>query len=507
MIRISRDHPIRLQTGRQYPRELLRGAFREMRAACRAQPDVPRLGDVAVDAGEPLFTLAYEQNRIQQHGFQAVTAAGYWSYDFLQTPLDRLDLTLLRRYRVFVFCELEEYTLAILELLLRMRGIQLGGTDVRLYCTDPLVRAFFAPGEVQFVEQENLMAGAAGISWDNPDVCLIRSVAEFYNPPFADGALYNSFQVMESLLWTAQRRHYGERNRGTTILLLRYPTMTAGLFDIMKFTYAFVRVAWQRGWIPVVCLDQEPNQYLAERTGAGHENMWESFFPPASRIPVAEVFESDDVIVVDGLFPQTSGRANPYQMEAFFRFASALDAKDLHEARSILRPNFATESVIEALLPAPLQRGDPVLGVISRGTDYRAEAAAARGEQPANAAADDMIAAVRAFLAQHDVRYIFLATEDEAYFQKFCTAFREKLLFIRQQRVRYDESKRDRLLAELLPVEDGRSFGRRYLAILFALGRCRWLLSSMNCGAMQGAWLYSAYGFETFRIVPPHEAS
>lgn len=127
MIRISRDHPIRLQTGRQYPRELLRGAFREMRAACRAQPDVPRLGDVAVDAGEPLFTLAYEQNRIQQHGFQAVTAAGYWSYDFLQTPLDRLDLTLLRRYRVFVFCELEEYTLAILELLLRMRGIQHGG--------------------------------------------------------------------------------------------------------------------------------------------------------------------------------------------------------------------------------------------------------------------------------------------------------------------------------------------------------------------------------------------
>ena len=58
MIRISRDHPIRLQTGRQYPRELLRGAFREMRAACGAQPDVPRLGDVAVDAGEPLFTLA-----------------------------------------------------------------------------------------------------------------------------------------------------------------------------------------------------------------------------------------------------------------------------------------------------------------------------------------------------------------------------------------------------------------------------------------------------------------
>lgn len=120
MIKISRSHPIKLKYGQHYPREMLRTAFRKTRTACQQQSAERLLADVTDDEGMPLFTLVYEKNYLQKNEFSRVPCAdGFWSYDFLHQPLDELDLTLLKRYSCILFFELEEYTFAVMELLLR----------------------------------------------------------------------------------------------------------------------------------------------------------------------------------------------------------------------------------------------------------------------------------------------------------------------------------------------------------------------------------------------------
>ena len=79
---------------------------------------------------------------------------------------------------------------------------------------------------------------------------------------------------MMSLLWARKIEHLGEENPEDTILLLDYITGASGLMDIIKFTYDYVHIAEERGWVPVVKIDRLPNQYL-QKPG---DNVWDYFF-------------------------------------------------------------------------------------------------------------------------------------------------------------------------------------------------------------------------------------
>ena len=391
--------------------------------------------------------------------------------------------------RIYVCCDGAPFAV--------VSNVHMGGT---LYCTDPLCTCFFSEREVHYRKKWQDC-----IQEPRADTCIVESVERFHDPlPGVRPTVINSVLLMESILWITRRKHLGDYNQGQTILLLRYPTQSAGLFDIMKFTYAYVCIARQRGWIPVVALDQQPNQYLLATSGVA-ENVWEYFFQPVSRIRVEEALKSANVIQVDGLF-WTSGYPNFYQMEAFFQFYFSLGDADLGAVGSVLRPNFETEKVLWKLLPEPLKRGESVLGIVSRGTDYDIRVTQRCEENIQNASCEEMIEAAKLWMKKYQIPYVFLATEDATHLEKFQAAFPDGLLFIQQDRVRYDydaqrsDSKRIPL-SDVLQIQDGKQFGRTYLAVLYALGQCRWLLSSMDCGAAQGAWLFSKHGFDEYRIV------
>ncbi len=113
-----------------------------------------------------------------------------------------------------------------------------------------------------------------------------------------------------------------------------------------------------------------------------------------------------------------------------------------------------------------------------------------------------MLQATRYFVKKYHIRHIFLATEDEDNYLKFQQAFPEKLIAIEQKRVRYDAEKNpDASVADLLALKDGREFGRTYLAVLYALGKCRYLIASMYCGATMGAFAFTERGFDRYELI------
>lgn len=179
--------------------------------------------------------------------------------------MDVLDLTLLRRFDALVFSRLEEYSFAIAELVLRSLP------SIRLYATDELWKNFFTGEEVTFLHD-----------WRDYQVlrdestCFIDS-DEAIQPGYKEGTKcrrYNSVNVMMSILWACNVEKLGDENPQEKILLLDYATESAGLVDIIQFTYVYAHMARERGWVPVVLLDKKPNQYL----GKNGENMWDYFF-------------------------------------------------------------------------------------------------------------------------------------------------------------------------------------------------------------------------------------
>lgn len=126
------------------------------------------------------------------------------------------------------------------------------------------------------------------------NICFIDSEAH-RNPSHQPGTKcrrYSSLNIMMSLLWARKIEHLGEENPEDTILLLDYITGASGLMDIIKFTYDYVHIAEERGWVPVVKIDRLPNQYL-QKPG---DNVWDYFFRPVSRISVESAMHSAHVI-------------------------------------------------------------------------------------------------------------------------------------------------------------------------------------------------------------------
>ena len=105
-------------------------------------------------------------------------------------------------------------------------------------------------------------------------------------------------------------------------------------------------------------------------------------------------------------------------------------------------------------------------------------------------------------MLENNFDYIFLATEDSNYLKLFKDKFADKLLFIEQKRVTYNYKDNPyKGLCELLNIQDGEKFAIKYLSVLYALSKCNALISSIYCGAYQGAIAFSDHEFKLAGIV------
>lgn len=445
--------------------------------------------------GRLLFPVIYVENIVlgQKH-------TDFLDYGKRLSEQSGVDYTLLSKYKQFIFVSPDEYSIAVARVLhqkypdkkivfldrrskyflgeIHFRCLPMRGTAEKYF--DILCnwiggrKMGFADRLISFILYTLIrrLEKAGGYIFITPNKRHFRPM----------DSIYNSASVMYSLLWCREKRRFGDRNREKTIYLLDYAGNNEGLVSIIRWTLAHIRWIMERGGVPVVNLNKFPNQYL----NSENENMWEYFFEQTSRVSVAEAYESANVICLsDNDIILGEPKINPYQRKW-------MDMPGKEEFDRIAKLNAATRTYIDEHIPGEIGKGR-ILGVVARGTDFRNEAAAKINKKWRQniVGIDKLISACRFYMDTLKCEYIFLATEDADYFEKFKDFFGERLLSVSQKRVSYNYEVNEYVqVKDLLQIEDGKEFGRNYLTIIQSLASCSALLYNVDCGAVQlaGTW-------------------
>lgn len=458
--------------------------------------------------GEFMFLVSYLEDKIA-----GVKRKDFSDYKKRLQNVEKLDFMLIDQYQTFVFLEIEEYSIAIARLLLEQcqdkkvffldERIKYFIQDSRIRRLKSLKRAgqlmsmteeWMTGARLSFLDRVKAFAVWKAIGWlkSKGAYCVIK--ADRRNHPGDDAVVYNSQNILYSLLWCEKESSYGERHPTEKIFIIDYPCDNDGLVSIVRGTAAHVMAIVQGGGIPVINLNTYPNQYL----NSDKENMWEYFFEPVSNVTVHEAYESKRVISAkENKIELVESQINPYQRK---NMCNILDIKYSTEFEKYIRVNLDTQMHMDKKIPSEIKKeGYRVLGVVARGTDYKVMNKPWRQEGMFKI--DKFIESVNYYKKQINCDYVFLATEDLEYFEMFQGYFGNKLLSIDQKRVTYDyKNKEYKFVKDLLEIEDGVKAGRDYLSIVQALAECNALLYNVECGAVRLArqWNQERYELTLF---------
>lgn len=379
-----------------------------------------------------------------------------------------LDYSLIQDIDTFVFQTVEEYSVALTNLILRRFP------NKRIFFLDEVASLIWKENQVQYVAEECLLSEITR------DKCMYiyskkGNIQQTHVGKYT--LIYSSLLVMQSLCWARKRVSLGVKNPDKTILLIEFSGKNAGMGDIVISAQQYIRLAFQRGWYPVVNLTEE-NQYISHIG----DNMWDYYFLQPTEISVEEALRSKNVIRgSENHFGVLPWLANPL-----------CNMNDALKEKVYLNKDTLTS--FEANMPKEIFSSKKMLAVIARGTDL---AKCTHLQIDIQRVIDEVR---ETFVCGYD--YIFLATEDEKYLRLFQDAFRDKLLFIDQKRISHDyEADEYRYVAELLDVkkEDRKEWGSKYLLITYCLSRCNALLYSIPCGALRLANIWKEDSFDFIR--------
>ena len=171
--------------------------------------------------------------------------------------------------------------------------------------------------------------------------------------------------MAETLIDNDQSEHYIKRGDPSkpTYYIIRPQYFSSGLFWHFAYSVGHIRYALQKGWCPVVDLQNYPIPYLSSDK-LGKENAWEYYFEQPSRISLEEAFEGENVLL-------SCRKSQPMRPDPSMQFTE----KNLSPLRNLVKqgvlkvkPEISEEvSILTEKLFAPTDR---VLGVKLRGTDY-----------------------------------------------------------------------------------------------------------------------------------------
>lgn len=470
------------------------GIFVEARDYC-AENRVPygTYFPVLDENSECVYLLYYFENRVYTiENPNGEVLKQHFKYNVENNEKD-LDYTLVESANGYVFSELEEYTYAIAMILAKKYP-----EKPKIFLDEKIsyfpelaeVSVYISPIEISemFEEERYLWVTSDGINHRIGEMGHISEKHKFLPEHWVN--VYNSINVLYSMLWCSIKECFGTKNRNHTILVIDFCGGFAGLTDYMRIVFAYYSLAKQRKWKFAIDLSHKPNQYLMSES----ENMWDYFFEPLSDLSLEEVYESVSVI-------RASVNEMTFYNNKILPYLRIRYYWDNRKLMQIVKFNEETKTEIDKWMPEILKKNNKVLGVILRGTDYREEALGQWNKKVADL--DKMIQKCKFLMELYRYSYIFLATEDLEYYKKMKEEFGDRCLTIEQKRVYHDYKKGYKACSELLDLKDGKAFGRRYLAIIQSLANCKSMISNTYNGTCWVAEGLNDSRYEYFEVVQP----
>lgn len=277
--------------------------------------------------------------------------------------------------------------------------------------------------------------------------------------------------------WRERRVSYGKENPDKTFYVIRRASCKVGLFSHVMTNMGLVKYALDRGYIPVIDMQNTQNTYL-EPNQVGKVNAWEFYFEQPCGYSLRDIKKSKNVILSNGLIT----KENEYPD---VRIAD--DEKELRKWQVVFKTYF---HIKESLLneyrkeKSKLWKNEQVLGVLARGTDY---VSLKPHNHPIQPTAQQVADKVQRVMEKAGYEFIFLATEDMTIFQYMKERFGNRLLTV--------DAPRYTTLGEqnINDLHDSRKNGRylkgkEYLFSIWLLTQCKGIVAG-NVGGTHGALL------------------
>lgn len=421
-------------------------------------------------AGNIQYVMEYHSNRTLFEWDKSRVFYNFYDYETLSP-----DLSILENADVYIINSFNEYTFHILGLLIKYYP-----KKKKIISNGELGRAFEMNHQIRSRRKMNDIKSRRVIEHQQEQgkrVMFISDNGGISGNAEMNQVGYRTIDVIHSLYGKAMTERLNPKIP-QPFYIYDVPTSYHGIGDILKFVLMEQLSVELKGQILILYLCRKPNQYL-EREGV---DMWEYYFEQPTRYSVDQALASGNYIYGSDSNLSMFQRKN----KIWNRFWHAFEADKqtfLKQYAFVERMRWRSDIVdyCKTMLPVQIQQKRRVLGVIARGTDYN------NGNvwSQRNVDIDTLIRKTQYLMQKYHYEFIYLATEDLHYYEVFKAAFGGRMLATDQERIDFIPG-RDRSIGFLSDVPkkvSGFQYGLNYLAVLYCLGNCTALLSSMDCGA------------------------
>lgn len=296
--------------------------------------------------------------------------------------------------------------------------------------------------------------------------------------------------LYKKIILRERRKSYGNENPDKIFYVISSPSPAVGLFSYVLTFSGKIKYALDKGYIPVIDMQSKPNTYL-EKDQVGKVNAWEFYFEQPCGYTLDDIRKSKNVIIASGELPEDypkktmsflTDKERVSMWQRLFKQYIRLNEQSLNYVEKIQKELFPN-------------KGEKVLGVLSRGTDY---IQLRPYQHPIQPDPKDMINKAQEIMNDQGGEYIYLATEDETIYDLFKATFGEKLLSLNVERYRDTGNKKYITQMESDRENDKYYKGLEYLATIELLSRCNYILAGRVGGSVAALVLSNGYEYEYF---------
>ena len=216
--------------------------------------------------------------------------------------------------------------------------------------------------------------------------------------------------------WRERRTSYGDENEDKIFYIIRRTPCSVGLFSYVCTVMGHIKYAVERGYIPVVDMQNYENTYLAGEQ-VGQINAWEFYFKQPMGYSLVDIQNSKNIILSWGEVTKEFPAYPMVENEEIYHMWH--DYADKYLVLSSEAERQAEKKYKELL------GGKKVVGVLCRGTDYSNSHPIGHPIQPKP---EKLIIKAEQFLKERGCEYVYLATEDEDIYETFKRHFNDKLI-------------------------------------------------------------------------------
>lgn len=264
--------------------------------------------------------------------------------------------------------------------------------------------------------------------------------------------------------------------------IINYPFETSGLFCICIYIIYYSLYALNHGYIPVVDLKHNNNQYFKDNR-VFKDNVWEYFFEQPCGVNLDDI--NDDLNIT------ISGMHVPIEEDIFQALTDIKKYREkFKQIFDIFKINKQTQEFLESNYNNIVKGEKEVLGIICRGSDYVTLKLPGHNIQPDP---KDVLEKAKEVLAKYRYKKIWLATEDANIYKMFKAEFGDMLLENSQYMF---SNTGDKYIADIKVNRPNHFYtlAMEYLSSVYIISKCKYIIGGTVTGTI-GAWLLSK-GFE-----------